>query len=106
MSHTFIKSPSEVVKAGQIVHVKVMSIDLERNRIAMSMRMDDDPAAAKESRGRAPQRDTGGKRPPARRPKAAEPRKTTFTSSNQPLKNNPFAKAFAAKGLDGKGGKR
>lgn len=116
MSHTFIKSPSEVVKAGDIVHVKVMSIDLDRNRIAMSMRMDDDPAAG----GRSPQRDTGGEarggRGPSRRgggarrggPRSSEPKKTTYTSSDQPIKNNPFAKAFAEKGIGqkGKGGKQ
>ncbi|MFK8083583.1 MAG: Tex family protein [Granulosicoccus sp.] len=41
LSDTFIKDPREVVKAGDIVKVKVMSVDVQRQRIALSMRMSD-----------------------------------------------------------------
>ena len=57
LSHTFIKDPREVVKAGDIVKVKVMEVDIPRKRIALTMRMDDQPgekAAAKPSRKPAP----------------------------------------------------
>lgn len=57
LSHTFIKDPREVVKAGDIVKVKVMEVDIPRKRIALTMRMDDQPgekAAAKPSRNPAP----------------------------------------------------
>lgn len=43
LSNTFVKDPREVVKAGDIVKVKVMEVDVPRKRIAMSMRMDDEP---------------------------------------------------------------
>ena len=43
LSHTFVKDPREVVKAGDIVKVKVMDVDIPRKRIALSMRMDDQP---------------------------------------------------------------
>ena len=42
MSDTFIKDPREVVQAGDIVKVKVMEVDAQRKRIALSMRMSDD----------------------------------------------------------------
>jgi uncharacterized protein len=42
MSDTFIKDPREVVKAGDIVKIKVMEVDAARKRIALSMRMSDD----------------------------------------------------------------
>ena len=42
LSHTFVDDPSKVVKAGQIVKVKVMDVDVQRKRIALSMRLDDD----------------------------------------------------------------
>lgn len=42
MSENFIKDPREVVKAGDIVKVKVMEVDVARKRIALSMRMGDD----------------------------------------------------------------
>jgi uncharacterized protein len=38
----FIKDPREVVKTGEVVRVKVMEVDVARNRIALSMRLDDE----------------------------------------------------------------
>ena len=46
MSTKFIKDPHEVVKAGQVVKVKVLETDVKRQRIALTMRLDDDFAAA------------------------------------------------------------
>ncbi len=43
LSNTFVKDPRDVVKAGDIVKVKVMEVDVPRKRIGMSMRMDDTP---------------------------------------------------------------
>ena len=40
MSHKFIRDPREVVKAGDIVKVKVMEVDTKRRRIALSMKLD------------------------------------------------------------------
>ena len=38
LSNRFIKEPSDVVKAGQIVKVKVLSVDLRAKRIGLSMK--------------------------------------------------------------------
>ena len=38
LSNRFIKEPSEAVKAGQIVKVKVLSADLKTKRIALSIK--------------------------------------------------------------------
>lgn len=43
LANRFVKDPREVVKAGDIVKVKVMEIDIKRKRIGLSMRMDDQP---------------------------------------------------------------
>lgn len=43
LSDTFVKDPHEVVKAGDIVKVKVMEVDIARKRVALTMRMDDEP---------------------------------------------------------------
>lgn len=43
LSEKFIKDPHEAVKAGDVVKVKVMEVDIPRNRIALSMRMSDTP---------------------------------------------------------------
>jgi len=46
MSDQFIKDPHQVVKTGDIVKVKVMSIEVERKRIGLSMRLSDDAQQA------------------------------------------------------------
>lgn len=43
LSHTFVKDPHSVVKAGDIVKVKIMEVDAQRKRVALSMRLDDTP---------------------------------------------------------------
>jgi len=41
LANQFVKDPRTVVKAGDIVKVKVMEVDAQRKRIALSMRLDD-----------------------------------------------------------------
>ena len=38
LSDKYVKHPLEVVKVGDIVDVRVISVDLEKNRIALSMK--------------------------------------------------------------------
>jgi uncharacterized protein len=69
LANKFIKDPHEVVKPGQIVKVKVLEVDVKRQRISLTMRLDDVPGSAsasvrlpveasvgvaRESRGRRP----------------------------------------------------
>lgn len=41
LSNRFVRDPREVVKAGDVVRVKVLEIDLARRRISLTMRLDD-----------------------------------------------------------------
>ncbi len=41
LADKFVKDPRDVVKAGQIVKVRVVEVDLKRKRIALSMKKDD-----------------------------------------------------------------
>ncbi|MEG1969052.1 MAG: Tex family protein [Burkholderiaceae bacterium] len=43
LSEKFVKDPRDVVKAGQIVKVKVLEVDVQRQRIALTLRMSDEP---------------------------------------------------------------
>ena len=61
LSDTFVKDPRTVVKAGDVVPVKVLEVDLPRKRIALTMRLSDTPADARKR----------VERKPADRPKAA-----------------------------------
>ena len=54
LSNTFVKDPHTVVKAGQVVKVKVLEVDEKRKRIALTMRLTDSapqPGAKVEQRG-------------------------------------------------------
>ncbi|MBK4733763.1 Tex family protein [Noviherbaspirillum pedocola] len=41
LSNSFVKDPHSVVKAGQVVKVKVLEVDAKRKRIALTMRLSD-----------------------------------------------------------------
>ena len=69
MSNQFVKDPRTVVKAGDVVKVKVMEVDLPRQRIALSLRLDDplpDPDGAPAERRRGPGRERSKPKPKAK----------------------------------------
>ncbi|WP_454962666.1 Tex family protein [Corynebacterium durum] len=52
MSDTFVDDPHTVVRSGQVVKVKVMEVDVDRQRIGLSLRLNDEPGAGpKKSKG-------------------------------------------------------
>jgi len=67
LSNTYVKDPHSVVKAGQIVKVKVLEVDEKRKRIALTMRLTDaaGPAGGKPQAAQRPQRDTRAQGKPA-----------------------------------------
>jgi len=82
LSDRFVKDPRDVVKAGDIVRVKVMEVDQARKRIALTMRLDD---KASEHAGRR-----GGRSDAPRAAKRKGERK-----SAKPAANGALAAAFA-----------
>lgn len=65
LADKFVKDPREIVKAGDVVKVKVMSVEIERKRIALSMRLQDD---SREHQAQAPARK------PTAKPQRSTPR--------------------------------
>ena len=51
LSDKFVKDAHSVVKAGQVVKVKVLEVDIKRQRIALTMRLNDQPAGRNASSG-------------------------------------------------------
>ena len=86
LSEKFIKDPREAVKAGDVVKVKVMEVDIPRKRIALSMRMGDTPGEKVEG-NRGGGRANGGNRPQ----QPARPRETATAAPA----NNAMASLFA-----------
>ncbi|WP_062309995.1 Tex family protein [Polynucleobacter sinensis] len=87
LANTFVKDPHTVVKAGQVVRVKVLEVDEKRKRIALTMRLSDE--APKPSAGAKPEQRAhrpSAARSPERRPQ--EDRRST------PPMNNAMAEAF------------
>jgi uncharacterized protein len=68
----FVRDPAEVVKAGEIVRVRVLEVDMPRKRIALTMRKDGGADAGQPGgRGPAP----GGRDPRGSGPKDGAPNK-------------------------------
>ena len=47
MSDRFVSDPHEVVRSGEVVKVKVMEVDVDRQRIGLSLRLDDEPGKSR-----------------------------------------------------------
>ena len=60
MSRNYVKDPHEVVKSGDVVTVKVLEVDEARNRISLTLRLDDEVGAASGGRGGRPERGQRG----------------------------------------------
>ncbi len=84
LSHTFVKDPRDAVKAGDIVKVKVMEVDIPRQRIGLSMRLDDEPGQARGARPAAGANDSrgGSRENRGPRPGASHPPKPAAAPAN------------------------
>ena len=87
LTDRFVSDPREVVKAGDIVKVKVMEVDVLRKRIGLSMRMNDEPGQDNRSQrsSAAPHRNDQQQR--------RQPRRDNSSSNN--AMGGAFAAAFA-----------
>lgn len=87
LSDKFVEDPHQVVKAGDIVKVKVMDIDQQRKRIALSMRLDEQPSEARS----APRNGPGSSSPARTTRPAKQP-----ASRQKPAGNSAMEDALAA----------
>ena len=61
LADKFVQDPRDVVKAGDVVKVKVLEVDVPRKRIALTMRLNDEAGA--EKRGRQPENNSSPRSP-------------------------------------------
>ncbi len=80
LADKFVEDPHTVVKAGDIVKVKVLEVDLQRKRIALTMRLDEQPGDTNARRGSG----NGGGRELQRNRSSARPAKSPRDRSPQP----------------------
>ena len=82
LADKFVSDPRDVVKAGDVVKVKVVEVDVARKRIALTMRLDDDkPTEKRDFRQPEKQRSSG--------------MKNTKSLREQQPSNSAMADAFA-----------
>ncbi|WP_371503264.1 RNA-binding transcriptional accessory protein [Kitasatospora sp. NBC_00374] len=98
LSKNFVKDPREVVKPGDIVRVRVTTVDVPRKRIGLTLRLDDEVGRPGGEGGgrrdRGDRGDRGGDRGP--RP----PRQDRRSGGNQPpAANSAMADALRRAGL-------
>lgn len=86
LSDKFISDPREVVKANDVVKVKVMEVDVARKRIALSMRLND--ALSCDNKTAPPRNERNNER-------GQPPKKTASDHKQNVVGANAFADAFA-----------
>jgi uncharacterized protein len=92
LANKFVKDPREVVKAGDVVKVKVLEVDEKRKRIALTMRLEDQ-ASQPRGAGAPPKSES---RPQARAPREqARPQARTGREQVQPQGGGAMAEALA-----------
>lgn len=88
LANHYVKDPRDVVKAGDIVKVKVLEIDQDRKRIALTMRLEDEAT----SNSREPAAQTAKRR---KTKVNNSSKKSNSRPADSPSGNNAFANAFA-----------
>ncbi len=96
LADKFVKDPHQVVKTGDIVNVRVLEIDLERKRIALTMRSEDknEESVSKNRKTKPGTVDNAERRP--RNKQSSRQGGNRRSGSGSPVVQNAFAQAFAA----------
>ncbi|MCV7151970.1 Tex family protein [Mycolicibacterium pyrenivorans] len=87
MADRFVSDPHEVVRSGQVVKVKVVDVDVERQRIGLTLRLNDTPP--REAGTRRPERSRGP------RPNAKKDRKPLRGNNSGPRPTNATGGSMA-----------
>ncbi|MGH7289775.1 MAG: helix-hairpin-helix domain-containing protein, partial [Myxococcota bacterium] len=94
MSDRFVSDPHEVVRSGQVVRVKVLEVDVDRQRIGLTLRLNDTP----QQRGQAktPNPKNRGERPKALPAKKSGSRESTPAAGSmaQALRDAGFGRSL------------
>jgi protein Tex len=101
MSRTFVSDPHTVVKSGDVVRVKVLSVDAARKRISLTLRLDDENPAPRPAGGRDKEQDRSA-RPSAksgRTGRGSAPRPAATPAGGSGASEGALADALRRAGL-------
>jgi uncharacterized protein len=68
LSSDYVEDPRRVVKAGDVVKVKVLTIDPKRQRVALTMRLEETPPVREHDKASAPKKMTSARKPKKKMP--------------------------------------
>ncbi|TKB56237.1 Tex family protein [Ferrimonas aestuarii] len=92
LSHQFVDDPRKVVKTGDVVKVKVMEVEIDRKRIGLSMRLDDEPGQSRaKPAARSDKPRTNGNH---RGERQSQPRQRQTQNTGNSAMGSAFADAF------------
>ncbi len=94
LANEFVSDPHKIVKPGQIVQVRVLQVDTERNRVNLSMRPEGSEAPAKAPRQPRREPPANGeprteRKPQAKRPQQARPQGDRPQANKKPQSAKP-----------------
>lgn len=92
MAGGFVKDPHSVVKAGDIVKVRVTEVDKERRRISLSMKLQPETKPL-------PKKTPAPGKPDAAKSQSAKPQKTAKPASTKPISSKPIFNTAMADAL-------
>jgi uncharacterized protein len=95
LADRFVKDPRDVVKAGDIVSVRVVDVDLKRKRIALTMKKHDVQIQGQGERGDRGERSSHSGPRDAGRPGGTPSRTPPRPSPQPPAASGTMAAAFA-----------
>jgi uncharacterized protein len=98
MSKNFVSDPHSVVKSGDVVRVKVLSVDVPRHRISLTLRLDDDGPRQAGGRDRSSRTGTGATPRPNPNPSNRPPRGDRRDETDKP-QDSALADALRRAGL-------
>ena len=94
LANEFVSDPHKVAKPGQIVQVRVLAVDAERNRVNLSMRPEGSEAPAKAPRqprreAQANTEQRGERKPQAKRPQQTRSQGDRPQQAKKPQSTKP-----------------
>ncbi|MFW2065809.1 Tex family protein [Acinetobacter johnsonii] len=89
LANEFVADPHKVVKPGQIVQVRVLTVDAERNRVNLSMRPEGAEAAKAPRQPRRENTERSERKPQGKRPQQARPQGERVQTNKKPQTAKP-----------------
>ena len=102
LSNSFVSDPHKVVKPGQIVQVRVLTVDVERNRVNLSLKAESTATPARAARPQQERGERTERKPQGQRPARKDGEfKSARPQANKPKQDKPQEALLLQAGVKG-----